>query len=298
MTVVPQRSLPEEAPVVASDPPAAVVPVRRPRGRLPRALPAGLARARVELRMFVRNKASLVFTLTLPILLLTILGAIFSGTVEGTDVDLRQVFMAGIIAAGMMSVAFTGLAITMAIERDDGSVRRLGSTPMPRSSYFLGKVVLVLVTGVVETALLLGISVTFFHLPWPADLAHWLRFGWVMGLGGVACALGGIAYSWVIPNARSASAIVTPPFMVLQFISGVFFPFNELPSWMQTVSAFFPLKWMAQGLRSVFLPDAFQAVEPAGTWETGRTALVLGGWCVLGLVLCLSTFRWRGPKVR
>ncbi len=251
----------------------------------------------MELRMFARNKASLVFTLSLPVLLLVILGAIFGGTVPGTDVDFKQVFMAGIIAAGVMSVSFTGLAITMAIERDDGSVRRLGATPMPRAAYFIGKVVLVLVTGAVETAVLVGISVAFFHLQLPVDLERWLRFGWVLALGAMACALIGIAFSWVIPNARSASAIVTPPFLVLQFISGVFFPFNELPSWMQTVAAIFPLKWMAQGLRSVFLPDSFAAVEPAGNWEIGRIALVLGIWCLIGLVLCLSTFRWRGPKI-
>jgi ABC-2 type transport system permease protein len=265
---------------------------------LPGALGVGWARAGIELRMFVRNKASLVFTLSLPVLLLLILGSIFGGTVEGTDIDFKQVFIAGIVAAGVMSVAFTGLAITMAIERDDGSVRRLGATPMPRSAYFFGKVVLVLVTGLVETTVLVAIGVIAFHLPLPADLDRWLRFGWVLGLGAMACALCGIAYSWVIPNARSASAIVTPPFMVLQFISGVFFPFSSLPSWMQTVAALFPLKWMAQGLRSVFLPDSFQLVEPAGSWEIGRTAMVLGGWCVLGLVLCLISFRWRGPKVR
>jgi ABC-2 type transport system permease protein len=62
---------------------------------------------------------------------------------------------------------------------------------------------------------------------------------------------------------------------------------------MQTVAAVFPLKWMAQGLRSVFLPDVMAASEPAGTWELGRTALVLGVWCVAGLLLCVATFRWQ-----
>jgi ABC-2 type transport system permease protein len=150
----------------------------------------------------------------------------------------------------------------------------------------------------VETVVLVGISAAAFHLRLPADLDRWLRFGWVLALGATACALIGIAYSWLIPNARSASAIVTPPFMVLQFISGVFFPFGELPRWMQTVAALFPLKWMAQGLRSVFLPDSFQRAEPAGNWETGSTAMILAGWCLLGGLLCLATFRWRGKKVR
>jgi ABC-2 type transport system permease protein len=86
---------------------------------------------------------------------------------------------------------------------------------------------------------------------------------------------------------------VTPFALVLQFISGVFFQFSEIPTWMQTVAACFPLKWMAQGFRSVFLPESMAALEPAGTWEHGRTALVLAAWCVAGLVLCVATFRWQ-----
>jgi ABC-2 type transport system permease protein len=62
---------------------------------------------------------------------------------------------------------------------------------------------------------------------------------------------------------------------------------------MQTIAAFFPLKWMAQGLRSVFLPDALAAQEPAGSWELGRVALVLALWCIAGLLLCVATFRWQ-----
>jgi ABC-2 type transport system permease protein len=85
---------------------------------------------------------------------------------------------------------------------------------------------------------------------------------------------------------------VTPVALVLQFISGVFFVFTDLPSWMQQVAAIFPLKWMCQGLRSVFLPDSFAAAEPAGSWELGKIALILAAWCAVGLVLCVRTFRW------
>ena len=47
------------------------------------------------------------------------------------------------------------------------------------------------------------------------------------------------------------------------------------------------------GMRSVFLPESFAAAEVAGSWELGKVALVLGAWCVGGLVLCLLTFRWK-----
>jgi len=101
-----------------------------------------------------------------------------------------------------------------------------------------------------------------------------------------------VAFSSVARTGRSAPAMVTPVALVLQFTSGVFFVFTQLPTWMQQIAAVFPLKWMTQGMRSVFLPDSFAAEEPAGSWELGRVALILAVWCVAGLVLCLLTFRW------
>jgi ABC-2 type transport system permease protein len=261
----------------------------RPARRLRR---AAAARARAELRAVTRNRTSLVFTLLFPVLLLVVFGSIFRGRVAGTSTDFKQVFMAGIIAAGIMSVAFQGLAISVATDRDSGLLRRLGRTPMPRSAYFIGKIVRVGLTALVEVAVLLAVSAALFGLRLPGSPARWLTLVWVTLLGTAACALLAIAYSAVIPNARTATAIVTPPFMVLQFISGVFFPFNELPRWMQTVAALFPLKWMAQGLRSVFLPDSFTAVEPARSWEHGHIALVLALWCAAGLAGAVLSFRW------
>ncbi|MEU7693928.1 ABC transporter permease [Microbispora hainanensis] len=259
---------------------------------------AAVSRSSVELKSFFRNRQSLVFTLLLPIVLLVVLGSIFSGTVPGTHTDFKQMFIAGIIACGVMSVSFNGLAISVAIERDTGMIRRLASSPMPKSAYFVGKVVRVAVTGTLETVLLLAVAVLAFGLPLPSTAARWETLVWVLLLGGVACTLLAVAFSSVIPNARSASAIVTLPFLVLQFISGVFFPYSQLPAWMQTVAALFPLKWMTQGLRSVFLPNDFAHVEPAGVWELDRVALVLAAWCLAGLALSFLTFRWRGPNVR
>jgi ABC-2 type transport system permease protein len=267
----------------------------RPR-RLPGVWRSGSARSAVELKSVFRNKQSLIFTLAFPIMLLVILGSIFSGNVAGTSTSFKQVFMAGIIAVGVMNVSFSGLAISIAIERDDGTLIRLAATPMPKSAYFVGKIARVLVTGVLETALLITISIWLFHLPMPSTAGRWLTLTWVLALGAVACSLLAVAYSWLIPDSRSAAAIVTPPFLVLQFISGIFFPYQELPRWMQTIAAFFPLKWMAQGLRSVFLPDGFTRVEVAHGWEHGRTALVLAAWCVSALVLSVMTFRWRGGR--
>jgi ABC-2 type transport system permease protein len=132
-----------------------------------------------------------------------------------------------------------------------------------------------------------------FGLSMPSTPEKWFTLLWTMVLGSVAFALMAIGYSSMIPNPRSAAAMVTPPFIVLQFISGVFFPYSELPRWMQAIAALFPLKWIVQGIHSVFLPDSFQSQEIAGSWEHPKTSLVLLAWCVIAAYACIRKFRWR-----
>jgi len=260
-----------------------------------RTLALGIARGRLELRQFFRGRASVIFVFAFPVLLLLIFGAIFRGTIA-PGVPFIRYFVAGIIAAGLMSVGFQSLAIQIPIERDRGVLKRLAGTPMPRSAYFIGKVVMVLVTGVLETALLLAVAALFYQVPLPDSGAKWLTFGWVSLLGISACTLCGIAFSSVPREGMRAPAVVTPVALVLQFISGVYFSFSQLPPWMQHVASLFPLKWMTQGMRSAFLPDALGAAEVEGSWDLPMVALVLVAWVVIGLVLCLRTFRWTTEK--
>jgi ABC-2 type transport system permease protein len=249
------------------------------------------SRASVELKEFFRQREAVVFTVLLPVLLLVVFGAVLDYDI-GSDVTFTQYFMAGIIAAGILGASLQNMAISIATERSDGTLKSLAGTPMPKSAYFVGKIVQVLAVSLVIIAVLLLIGVVIYDVDLPSG-SEWLTFAWVSVLGAASCTLLGIAVSSLAKNGRSASATVTPFALVLQFISGVFFVFGSMPTWMQTVASFFPLKWMGQGLRSVFLPDALAAAEPAGSWELGRVALVLGAWCVAGLMLCVATFRWQ-----
>jgi ABC-2 type transport system permease protein len=223
--------------------------------------------------------------------MIVIFGSIFDGTLPG-GVPFTQYFVTGMIASGLMVTGFQALAIQIPIERDRGVLKRLRGTPMPRPVYFAGKVGMVLTVAVAETVVLLLVAVLLFDLSLPSTLSRWLTLAWVGLLGLTACTLSGIAFSSLARTGRSAPAVVTPVALVLQFISGVFFVFTELPPWMQQVAALFPLKWMCQGMRSVFLPDSFASVEPAGTWELDRVAIILVAWVIAALALCLSTFRW------
>ena len=276
----------------ATLPVAPASPAGTTAGRLPSVLAASLARTRMELRSTLRQRDAVIFNLAFPVIFLFIFGSVFDDDIA-PGISFTQYFTAGMAASGILLVSFQSLAISIAVERDDGTLKRLEGTPMPRAAYFLGKVGLVVVTGVAQLAVLLLAARLAFGVPLPVDAGHWWTLAWVAVLGAAAGTLLGIAYSSVPSSGRSASAVVAPVVLVLQFISGVFFVYSELPGWMQDVAALFPLKWLAQGFRAALLPDSLAAAEVGGGWQLGTTAVVLLAWTAIGLVLCRLTFRWR-----
>jgi ABC-2 type transport system permease protein len=163
---------------------------------------------------------------------------------------------------------------------------------MPASSYFIGKSILVTLSMLIQVFLLLAAGVAFFGVNLPTTADKWLILLALLVIGSACSTILGIAFSNVPKSGRGASAVVSPVVIVLQFFSGVFFIFTDLPQWMQQVAAIFPLKWLTQGMRSVFLPDSFATQEVAQSWEGGRTAIILLVWLIVGLFLAVKTFRW------
>ena len=145
---------------------------------------------------------------------------------------------------------------------------------------------------IIQTALLLFFGTLMFGLNLPTSPTLWWNFTWLVILGSACSTILGIAFSVVPKSGRGASAVVSPIVIILQFFSGVFFVFTSLPSWMQQFAALFPLKWLTQGMRSVFLPEDFATQEVAGTWEIEKTAVILIIWLIAGLIISIKTFKW------
>ncbi|HTU76719.1 MAG TPA: ABC transporter permease [Trebonia sp.] len=263
---------------------------------LPSVWRVSLSRGRVELKSFFRERQSVVFILAMPAIMLVLLGAIFGKESSAPGVTIGDLYVAGLIGGGVMATSYQNLGISIAFERERFTLKRLRGTPLPQAAYFAGKIIQVIVAAIAEVAVLLVIGLLFYHLRLPSSVAAWWTFTWVFLLGVAACSLLGIAASSLPRSAaRNGVAVVTLPFVVLQFISGVYVPFFLVPPWLRDIAAVFPLEWMCQGMRSVFVPQAV-TLEPGHSWQHGQTALVLLAWVVAGLVLCLTTFRWRSRQ--
>jgi ABC-2 type transport system permease protein len=267
---------------------------RLPAGRTVR---LGASRVVNEVRAYFRQGDSVFFTFLFPLVMLTIFSTAFSnqsfGTdASGADVSAATYYLPGMLAAGLLLSGLQNLAVDIATERSDGTLKRLAGTPLPVVSYFIGKIGQVLVTGAAQAALLLIMAALVFGVALPTEAEAWFTFAWVFLLGVTTSAVLGIALSRLPRTGKSATAVVIPITLVLQFISGVYLPFSQLPEWLQNVANAFPLKWMAQGMRAVFLPETFESAEPGGEWNLIGVFIATSAWLVVGLVVCRLTFRW------
>jgi len=259
---------------------------------LPSPLRIGLSRVVPELKMFYRRPEQMVLTFSLPAVICILLGSIFSTKLPQVGTSTGAVIAASMLAYGILSTSFINLGISIASDRETGALRRLRGTPTTALSYFIGKIALVAIASLAEAVVLLSVGLLFFGLHLPTTVFGWFTLAWVFLLGIVSCSLLGIFISNLASNAVAAAVVTNGPAVSLQFVSGTYVPLNVLPPWMLTLGSIFPVKWMAQGFRSVLLPGKMAAFEPAGSWEHWHIFLVLTAWTAGGLAACLAVFRW------
>jgi ABC-2 type transport system permease protein len=262
-----------------------------------RSITLGFSRIRYEFKQYFRRGDGVFFTFLFPVVMLTIFSVAFTNLSfgrypDGSKVNSADYYLPAMLAAGILLSGLQNMAIEIAGEKSDGTLKRLAGSPLPVMSYFIGKIGQVLITGALQSALLILVAGLVFRVPLPTDASSWLTFLWVFLLGVSTCAILGIALSALPRSGRSATAVIIPITLILQFISGVYLPFSGLPNWLQAVASVFPLKWLAQGMRSVFLPNSFKAAEVGGSWNLEGIAIVTAIWLVVGLIVSRITFRW------
>ena len=202
-------------------------------------------------------------------------------------------FLPGMLSAGVLLTSFQTMAMSVTAERDDGTLKRLRATPMPPVAYFLGKVGLVAVSSTVQVGAAPARRAGALRRRRCRPTAdRWAVFAIVFALGVFGGTVLGIAYS-SMATARTVGAVVIGPMLVLQFISGVYIAFDDVPQWLQQVASVFPLKWIAQGMRSVFFPDRARLGRDGrvlGDRPHGARAAAPGPW--VGWWCACSTFKW------
>ncbi|MEU6291621.1 ABC transporter permease [Streptomyces sp. NPDC046988] len=251
---------------------------------------AGFLRGGIELRHLLRNPKEMSGHLGNVVVALVVAGLV-GDDVPGTRTPMAHLVLAGFAAYLMFQIGLISLPQMLVTEREEGALLRLRATPGGIPAYLVAKCLLVVVTTVATLAVLLGLAALLVDGPLPQGPGGWVTLLWVSTLGLLAVVPLGAAIGAVLPNPREALALIMLPTMALLFTSGAVFPLTSLPVPVQQVASVFPLKWMAQGLRSALLPDSARAAEAAGSWELPMVALVLAAWAVLGFLLAVPLLR-------
>ena len=237
------------------------------------------AQTRAEVRMTISRGETLLLTVGIPVLLL----AFFSlAHVVTTPTKSRIDFVApGILALCVLSTSLVALSIATGFERSFGVLRRLHVTPLGRRRLVGAKVAGVLVTEVIQVALL-GVA---------ALVLGWHPRGGVNGaasvvgllvLGSAGCAGIGLSLAGQL-RAEVNLAASNGLYLVLLLVSGIVVPLSTMPLPIGRVAVGLPPGAMAEGLHRVL----GQGIAPTITdW------IVLIVWAVLAPLGAARTFRF------
>jgi ABC-2 type transport system permease protein len=238
-----------------------------------------ISESALQTKLFFRSAVAAFFTLVFPLMFLVMINFFFGDEGEGAS----QYITSTIAVFGMVTATFTNLAITTSIARDEGVLKRLAGTPMPMVVHLGGRVISAVAVGLLSVTLMLLVGVLLFgvEIPW----SHMPLFFLLLIVGAATFSALGLAIAAVTPNARAAPALANFIILPLAFISGIFFPLSEAPSWLQTVAGWFPLEPLASA--------AVQAFDPSAPIEIPWVDLAkLIVWGVVGMAVALRFFTY------
>jgi len=159
----------------------------------------------------------------------------------------------GFMALTVITGSLQGVATAISREKEQGTMDGLLSSPIPHVSIILGKVAAQTVRGLIQGFLILGLSIILFGVQIYGS--PFIMF--IVLLLGTASFVGvGIILTAIAPDQETAQMMTIILQFPMMFISGILFPIDQLPVWMQYVGKGLPLYYAADALRKVIILNA------------------------------------------
>ncbi len=256
------------------------------RARRPGTLPLLARQFRYQDLLFWRNPFSAFFTLVFPLMFLVLFNSLQGGSrlAERGGIRFAQFFTPGILVFAAVSATYVNLATSVAINRDEGILKRLRGTPMPAWVYVAARVLQATYAAVLASVLMVAVGMLLFHVKL---MGHLLPAAVVTLLVGTVsfCALG-LALAAVCPNGEAAPAMANFTWLPVAFLSPIFYPLDTAPQWLRTVGGIFPVKHFAEAMQADFSP--FTQGSGFRWHDLGVIAL----WAAGGALVATRKFQW------
>jgi ABC-2 type transport system permease protein len=187
----------------------------------------------------------------------------------------------GIIAMVVMMALMTGLPHAISYEKDIGTLDGMLAAPINRLSIILGKVMAQTVRGMIQGFIILLLAVVLFGVVIEGNilLVIFLILLTVFSFVGL-----GILITSFTENEETATMVMMTLMFPMMFLSGVFFPLQQMPWYMQGLAKFLPLTYATTALRKVM-------VLGADISAVGTEVLILIGFGIILLAIAVPMFR-------
>lgn len=241
-----------------------------------------LLQARTEVKLWLRRRETVFFSLLLPIMFLLFFGALYGSQTQSTGIKYINYIVPGYAVFAIMAVALGTMTVNLANERQFGILKRLGGTPLPKPYLLAAKVAAgsVLAAAVIVVLILFGVLVYGAHVRGNVLAAVLVLAVGILSFASMGIALGGV----VKPD--SAVAVGNLVYLAFSFLGGVFIPLDQFPSQLRNVANVLP---------STNMVDAIQTIWTKGEAlsQTGHDLPVLAAWGIAALLFASRRFAWQ-----
>jgi ABC-2 type transport system permease protein len=203
-------------------------------------------------------------------------------TLQTENLNFISYFVPSMLGLSVMQVGIFA-AIPLVADREKLILKRLAATPLRRWQLVGSNVLMRLLIALIQAVIIIGVGVLFFGVeitgPFPLSIVF-------IVLGAVSfLALGYVVASFASTedSANGMTSVIQFPMM---FLSGTFFPIDQMPDALQAVARVIPLTYLSDALRQVMVGGA--AFAPL--WVCFA---VLVGWLVVCFAIAARKFRWQ-----
>jgi ABC-2 type transport system permease protein len=252
---------------------------------------------RYEQRAYWRNRGRGIFTFVFPLMFLVIFASLNQGAHISSrgGISYDAFFVPGILAYGVIATTFVNMAISTAILRDQGVLKRMQGTPLPPWAYVVARIGSTVVIVGLMTVLTLALGAIAYNVH--IRVATLPGLAATLVLGTAAFTALGIGITRFIPNAEAAPVVVNLVILPLTFISSIWFPPDGMPNWLVQIAKIFPIRALADGLQYAFDP------RTVGAGLNGQDLRTLAIWTAVGVFMMLRFLRQpqgeqSGPSIK
>ncbi len=232
-----------------------------------------------RMRLAMRNRAFLFFSLIMPLVFLFI----YAGILGRGNRDAVPYLLADVLALTVMG-SFWGLSVQLVTFREQGILLRFRVAPISASAMLASSIISNYVLTIPTIVIEFYLSRKVFHM---SGMGNLVGVSVLLSLGIVTFATLGLVIASVTNTMQETQIINQIIWFAFLFLSGATVPFPSLPGAVQRVAYFLPATYLVSGLQ-----QSMSVTDPVGIWDLGLNLASMVGCTVIAFLVAAQLFRW------